>query len=132
MTFTSYNCKSFGEDKHKIIRELVNESTFLLLQEHWQYEKQFIENVKAKLLNVECVVSSPMDENIQRVGRGKGGVAILWKTNFNGRIKKIPCISKRLSAVEVIKGNFKFIVFNVYKQLTQVLVIIKFLILLMY
>ena len=92
----------------------MNESTFLLLQEHWQYEKQFIENVKAKLLNVECVVSSPMDENIQRVGRGKGGVAILWKTNFNGRIKKIPCISKRLCAVEVIQGNFKFIVFNVY------------------
>ena len=114
LTVTSYNCKSFGEDKYKIIRGLVNDSTFVLLQEHWQYEKQFIENVKGNLQNVECVVSSPMDENVQRVGRGKGGVAILWKNNFNGRIKKIQCISKRLCAVEVIKGDFKFIIFNVY------------------
>lgn len=55
-----------------------------------------------------------MDENVQRVGRGKGGVAIIWKNNFIVRIKKIQCISKRLCAVEVIKGYFKFIIFNVY------------------
>ena len=79
LTLASYNCKSFGDDKLNIVRKLVNNSTFVLLQEHWQYEKQFIEKVNGNLLNVNCIVSSPMDENVPRVGRGKGGVAILWK-----------------------------------------------------
>ena len=55
-----------------------------------------------------------MDENVPRIGRGKGGIAILWKDNFKGMIKKINCISKRLCAIEVILENFKFIILNVY------------------
>ena len=62
-----------------IIRKLVKDSTFVLIQEHWMYEKQFIEKVNDNLPNVDCIVSSPMDENLPRVGGGKGGVAILWK-----------------------------------------------------
>ena len=69
LTFTSYNCKSFGEDKYTIVENLIDNSTFVLLQEHWQYEKKFIEKVKGIIPNLECVVSS--------IGRGKGGVAII-------------------------------------------------------
>ena len=83
----------------------MKDSTFVLLQEHWQYEGQFIEKANANILNVYCIVSSPMNENIPRVGRGKGGVAILWNTNFNGKIKKIQCNSKRLCAIEVTLEN---------------------------
>ena len=74
MSLTSYNCKSFGEDKYKILEKLIDNSSFVLLQEHWQYEKQFIEKVKGIRPNAECVVSSPNNENITKLGRSKGGV----------------------------------------------------------
>ena len=45
MTFTSYNCKSFGDDKYELVKSLIKNSTFVLLQEHWQYEKKYLENV---------------------------------------------------------------------------------------
>ena len=114
MSLTSYNCKSFGEDKYKIVKHLIDNSTFVLLQEHWQYEKQFIENVKGIKPNVECVVSSPMDENVTKLGRGKGGVAIIWKNDIECNIKSIKCISKRLCAIKVTVNEFSFILFNVY------------------
>ena len=114
MSLTSYNCKSLGEDKYKIVSNLIDNSTFVLLQEHWQYEKKFIEKVKGFKPNIECVVSSPMNENITQLGRNKGGVAIIWKSNIECNIKIIKCISKRLCAIKVIVDEFKFILFNVY------------------
>ena len=95
LNLTSYNCRSFGADKYKLVRDLVSGSTFVLLQEIWQYEKQFIENVRRNIPNIDCVVSSPMDENVQSVGRGKGGVAILWKNYLNCKIENIKCTSTR-------------------------------------
>ena len=114
LTFASYNCKSFGEDKYKIVDQLIDNSTFVLLQEHWQYETKFIEKLKHIKKNIECIVSSPMDENLVNLGRGKGGVAIIWKNSTMCKTKFIKCISKRLCAIEVIVGDFKFILFNIY------------------
>ena len=118
LKMSSYNCKSFGEDKYKIIARLIENNTFVLIQEHWQYEKQFVNNLnnlgKEFKLNTECVVVSPMDENVQRVGRGKGGVAIIWKNNLKCKIDQIKCVSKRMCAIKVTKGEFKFLIFNVY------------------
>ena len=34
LKFSSYNCKSFGEDNYKIIGKLAKDYTFLLIQEH--------------------------------------------------------------------------------------------------
>ena len=78
MSLTSYNCRSLGEDKYMIVENLIDNSTFVLLQEHWQYEKKFIEKVKGFRPNIECVVASPMNVNITQLGTGKGGVAIIW------------------------------------------------------
>ena len=114
LNLTSYNCRSFGADKYKLVRDLVSGSTFVLLQEIWQYEKQFIENVRRNIPNIDCVVSSPMDENVQSVGRGKGGVAILWKNNLNCKIEIIKCTSKRLCAIKILIDDFKCVLFNVY------------------
>ena len=114
MSLTSYNCKNLGEDKQGLVGNLIENSTFVLLQEHWQYEKKFIEKVKGFKPNIECVVASPMNENITQLGRNKGGVAIIWKNNIDCNIKIIKCISKRLCAIKVIINEFKFILFNVY------------------
>ena len=64
MSLTSYNCRSLGEDKYMIVENLIDNSTFVLLQEHWQYEKKFIEKVKGFRPNIECIVASPMNENV--------------------------------------------------------------------
>ena len=114
MSLTSYNCKNLGEDKQGLVCNLIENSTFVLIQEHWQYEKKFIEKVKGFKPNIECVVASPMNENITQLGRNKGGVAIIWKNNIDCNIKIIKCISKRLCAIKVIINEFKFILFNVY------------------
>ena len=114
LKFTSYNCKSFGEDKYKICKELITNSTFVLLQEHWQYERQFINNVKSIMPNIDCVVTSPMNENLTKLGRGKGGVAIIWRNNIKCNIEAIECVSKRLCAIKVHISNISFISFNVY------------------
>ena len=97
-----------------MVEYLINTSTFVLLQEHWQYEKQFIEKIKGIKPNIECVVSSPMNENLTNLGRGKGGVAIIWNTNIKCKTEIINCSSKRLCAIKVIVGDFKFLLFNVY------------------
>ena len=55
-----------------------------------------------------------MDENVQRVGRGKGGVAIIWKNNLKCKIDQIKCVSKRMCAIKVSIGEFKFLIFNIY------------------
>ena len=47
MSLTSYNCKSLGEDKYKIVSNLIDNSTFVLLQEHWQYEKSLLKRLRA-------------------------------------------------------------------------------------
>ena len=43
---------------------MINNSTFLLMQKIWQYENKFIDNVKSIMPDIECVVVSPMDENL--------------------------------------------------------------------
>ena len=75
---------------------MIHSSTFVLRQEHWQYEKQFIEKIKGIKTNIDCVVSSPMNENITNLGRGKGGVAIIWKDSIKCKIENVSCSSKRL------------------------------------
>ena len=93
---------------------MINNSTFLLMQEIWQHENKFIDNVKSIMPDIECVVVSPMDENLINLGRGKGGVAIIWKNSIKCKIDIIKCLSKRLCAIEVKVDDFKFILFNVY------------------
>ena len=79
-----------------------------------QYEKQFINNLKKVIPSTECVVASPMDENIQRVGRGYDGVAIVWKNNIKCKVDQIKCVSKHICAIIVRIYEFKFLLFNVY------------------
>ena len=86
----------------------------MLIQEHWQYERKFIEKIKGNLSNVECAVASPMNEEKTNVGRGHGGVAILWKSNVACKIEIIKCISKRICAIKVIIGDYSCNLINVY------------------
>ena len=114
LTLSSYNCKGLGEDKYKVIHNLFDSSTFVLIQEHWHYERKFIEKIKCNFTNVECAVASPMNEEKTNIGRGHGGVAILWKSNVACKIEIIKCISKRICAIKVRIDDFSCNLINVY------------------
>lgn len=114
LSLCSYNCKNFSSDKYILIRKLIDNSTFVLLQEIWQHEKQFRENLEINMSNTDCHVVSPMNDGILTVGRGHGGVAIIWKKNLKCKIENIHCDSKRLCAIKVKLDDFEFILGNIY------------------
>ena len=60
----SYNIRSLGKDKDKTISSLLEECDFLLLQEVWKYEFEFIDIVKDKFEGYECIYKSAMNEEV--------------------------------------------------------------------
>ena len=52
------------------------------------YPERFIEVVKKEFKNIECIVTSPMNENELIHGRPKGGTAILYNSKINAKIEK--------------------------------------------
>ena len=71
IVFSSYNCRSLGETKYDIVSELLSKSDICLLQEHWMYPERFLEVVNKEFKDIECIVTSPMNENELTHGRPK-------------------------------------------------------------
>ena len=86
LVFSSYNCRSLGETKYDIVSELLSKSDFCLIQEHWMYPERFLEVVKKEFKDIECIVTSPMNENELTHGRPKEGTAILYNAKINAKI----------------------------------------------
>ena len=126
MTFTSYNCRGLGinrvyddcvdEDvtKYDFISALLSKSDFCLIQEHWLSVEEFSSIVKMKLSNVECIVTSPMDDSEQHMGHRKGGTAILYNSNQDAKVERVQSECDRLTVVSVTINTFEFLLFSVY------------------
>ena len=50
------------------------------------YPERFLEVVKKEFKDIECIVTSPMNENELTHGRPKGGTAILYNSKINAKI----------------------------------------------
>ena len=114
MKFISYNIQSFGKDKYCTVRDLLNKCDFLLIQEAWKYENDFINIIKKDFLGFECYFTSEMDEKVTRVGRPFGGTGILYKTNNKCNVEKISTHSKKMCTVKISSENTSLILFNIY------------------
>ena len=129
LTFSSYNCRGLGIDrnvndnnvdndedttKYDTITELLAKSDFCLIQEHWLYVQEFAHMVNTKLNNVAFLANSPMDESEQRMGRPKGGTAILYKSNINAKVVRVHSDCDRLTVASVSVNAFTFLIFSVY------------------
>ena len=114
LTFSSYNCKGLGITKYEMLSSLLSKSDFCLVQEHWLYVHEFSSVIKNNFDDIECMVTSPMDESIQCRGRPKGGTAILYHRNINAKIERVHSDCNRLTIATVNIDDFKFCIFSVY------------------
>ena len=100
----SYNCNNLNDDKHWFIKSLLADCDFLLLQETWKYQDKLLDIIDRELNtdnesfnitgNIKGLACSPMDPNVQLVGRPNGGCAILYKDTINCNIEEIKCESR--------------------------------------
>ena len=101
LKFASYNSGGLGSGRKEYIRELMSEVDFLLIQEHWLFEKQ-LERFGAELgRNVRVHGASGMESESLLYGRPYGGVAIAWSENFMGVVTPVEWVSRRLCAVTI-------------------------------
>ena len=59
----SYNIQSLGTDKYMTVNNLLKRCDFLLLQETWKFEHDFINIIKREFDGYECIYTSGMDEH---------------------------------------------------------------------
>ena len=75
LSVASYNSNGCGEDRIKIMTDLCNAHSFVLVQEHWLYNNQLD---KFSGIPGTCFHAiSGMPSNILLTGRPYGGCAIL-------------------------------------------------------
>ena len=117
LRISSFNCKYFnGTLKKNFCKELLDNSDFLLIQEHWLYEDNFhkfdeIDNN----INICKSGKSAMDSSLIRVGRPHGGCIILWRDSIKDNIHPISTISNKLNCIKVSSDDgFEYLLFNVY------------------
>ena len=117
LRISTFNCKYFkGSLKKKFCKELLDDSDFLLIQEHWLYEDNFHKFDEIdKDINICKNGKSAMNPSVIRVGRPHGGCIILWKDNIKCNILPIQTISKRLNCIKVeCDEGYDFLLFNIY------------------
>ena len=109
----SYNCNHASDAKLPLLKELFEESDFLLLQEHGLLKCQFdwFDNIYDRMGKYGV---SAMDENQLLRGRPHGGVVILWKSDLKCKIVPVKYESKRICAIIIDLGIEKLLLLNVY------------------
>ena len=76
ITFCTYNCNNYDAAKYDFAKEMFSKCDFLLLQETWKTESEFIRNFKNDFPESECISATQMDLDDIKAGRPYGGVAI--------------------------------------------------------
>jgi exonuclease III len=101
LNFTTFNSNGLGPGRKEYISELMTNSHFLLLQEHWLFEEQ-LHKLRGEIgENVNIHGISGMDGESLLVGRPYGGCAIAWDVNFEAIIAPVQWESKRVCAVTI-------------------------------
>lgn len=101
LKIASYNSEGFSLGKRAfIIESLIKDSKcdFICVQEHWLYNSEL--DVIHKLCdnnNFDCFAISSMKDDRVRIGRGYGGVCIMWNKNLSSKITPIENSSKLLN-----------------------------------
>ena len=116
ITFCSYNAKNYDPIpiKYNIIKELFEKCDFLLLQETWLIEKEFIRKFKNDFSNSECISASKMDLDGIKAGRPYGGVAICYHSYLKCQVEHITTNSKSICALKININDINFMLINVY------------------
>ena len=87
---------------------------FLLLQETWKTESEFIRIFKKDFPNSECIAASQMDLDGIKPGRPYGGVAICYHSSLKCKIETISTNSKSICALKLGIDQISILLVNVY------------------
>ena len=69
ITFCSYNVKHYDDIKYDAVKTLFESCSFLLLQETWLAEVEFIRKFKNDFPHSECISANKMD--LKEIGPGR-------------------------------------------------------------
>ena len=114
ITFCSYNLNNYSQIKYELVKEIFNKCSFLLLQETWHVESEFIRKFKNDFPNSECISASKMDLDGIKVGRPYGGLAICYHSHLKCKIEYINTQSKSICALKIHVGNISLLLVNIY------------------
>ena len=114
LTFCTYNANNFDAVKYDFAKEMFPKCDFLLLQETWLTENEFIRKFKNEFPASECISASQMDLDGIKAGRPYGGVAICYHSNLKCRIEPIHTKSKNICALKISFDQFSILLANVY------------------
>ena len=114
ITFCSYNVKNYDNVKYDAVKSLFQKCTFLLVQETWLSEKEFIRRFKNDFPNSECISSNKMDLKDIGPGRRYGGVGICYHSNMNCKVENLKTKSKSICAQNISISNLNILLINVY------------------
>ena len=114
ITFNSYNVKDYNDRSYETVKTLFQNSTFLLMQETWLAETEFIAKFKNDFPKSECISANRMDNVIRKAGRRYGGVGICYHSNIKCQIKNIATVSKSICALKINVGDICILLINVY------------------
>ena len=78
------------------------------------YPERFLEVIRKEFDNIECIVTSPMNENELTRGRPRGGTAILYNSKINTKIEKLDTGCDRLTAMLITIDSTEILIITVY------------------
>ena len=121
ISFCSYNINHYDDvkdaqakDEPSALETLFENCTFLILQETWLTEDEFIRKFKNHFPDSECVAASKMEFNNIKRGRPYGGVSICYHSKIKCNVEIIPTTSKDICAQKIILDNVSILLINVY------------------
>ena len=82
LKLVSYNSHGSGCGRLEFIDKLLQSNDFILIQEHWLQECQFVIYDQSLVSVCHHCVSGMNPADINRCGKPFGGCAILWKKNI--------------------------------------------------
>ena len=126
ITICSYNVKNYDLVKYKAVKSLFDKSSFLLLQETWLNEKEFIRKFKNDFPNSECISVNKMDIDGIKAGRPYGGVGICYHSNIKCSVEKLSSNSKSICAIKIKIKKINMLLINVYRGNSRTLRFLKY------
>ena len=114
ITFCTYNANNFDSTRYEFVKEIFPKCDFLLLQETWLIENEFIRRFKNVFPNSECIAASQMDLDGIKAGRPYGGVAICYHSNIKCKVEPMQTISKSICALKISINQLNILLVNVY------------------
>ena len=119
ITFCSYNLNNYSQIKYELVKEIFNKCSFLLLQETWHVESEFIRKFKNDFPNSECISASKMDLDSIKAGRPYGGISICYHSHLKCKVEYINTQSKSICALKLYVNNICILLVNVYMPSTD-------------